>query len=121
MLAGSVLKAVTLSTGPESAAVAIAPCGTGSPRSSRSRSGGSSDPPHSLRDGCSTRSGTLSAATPSSAWVAWLSSRLDVPDDEKAPLATLLMAAVDGQVVLFPTDLSHADAAMARLVRLLER
>lgn len=54
-------------------------------------------------------------------WVAWLSGILDVPEERKAPLATLLMAAVDGQVVLFPTDLAKADAAIRELVRLLER
>jgi hypothetical protein len=31
------------------------------------------------------------------------------------------MAAVDGQVVLFPTDLAKADSAIRELVRLLER
>jgi AcrR family transcriptional regulator len=54
-------------------------------------------------------------------WVARLSRILDVPDEERAPLAILLMAAVDGQAVLFPTDLARGDAAIRAHVRLLER
>jgi hypothetical protein len=53
-------------------------------------------------------------------WVAWLSGILDVPDEDKAALAVLMMAAVDGQVVLFPTDLTKGDAAIRELVRMLE-
>jgi AcrR family transcriptional regulator len=54
-------------------------------------------------------------------WIAWLSGILDVPEADRAPLAVLMMAAVDGQVVLFPKDLSKGDAAIRELVRLLER
>ncbi len=54
-------------------------------------------------------------------WVARLSGILDVAEERKVPLATLLMAAVDGQVVLFPTDLAQAEAAIGELIRLLEQ
>lgn len=53
-------------------------------------------------------------------WVAWLSRILDVPDEDKAALAVLMMGAVDGQVVLFPTDLGKGDAAIRALVGMLE-
>lgn len=52
-------------------------------------------------------------------WIAWLSAMLDVPKADKAPLAVLMMGAVDGQLVLFPTDPSKGDAAIARLVKML--
>jgi AcrR family transcriptional regulator len=54
-------------------------------------------------------------------WVAWLSEILDAPQADRAALAVLMMAAVDGQVVLFPTDLAKGDAAIRELVRMLER
>jgi AcrR family transcriptional regulator len=54
-------------------------------------------------------------------WIAWLSGILDAPEADKAALAVLMMAAVDGQVVLFPTDLAKGDAAIRELVRMLER
>ena len=44
---------------------------------------------------------------------------LDEPDAEKRPLAELIMSAIDGQVVLFPTDLTKGDAAVAKLQDLL--
>lgn len=53
-------------------------------------------------------------------WVAWLSGILDVPDEDKPALAVLMMGAVDGQVVLFPTDLAKGDEAIRELVRMLE-
>jgi AcrR family transcriptional regulator len=52
-------------------------------------------------------------------WIAWLAAMLDVPKADKAPLAILMMGAVDGQLVLFPTDLSKGDAAIARLGKML--
>ena len=54
-------------------------------------------------------------------WVAWLSAVLDAPAADRAPLAALMMAAVDGQVVLHPANLAQGDAAIRMLVRLLER
>ncbi len=53
-------------------------------------------------------------------WVAWLSKILDVPAEDKAALAVLMMGAVDGQAVLFPTELAKGDAAIRELVGLLE-
>ncbi len=52
-------------------------------------------------------------------WIVWLSGMLEVPDAEKRPLAELIMSAIDGQMVLFPTDLTKGDAAVAKLVELL--
>jgi AcrR family transcriptional regulator len=54
-------------------------------------------------------------------WIAWLSGMLDVPEADGAALAVLMMAAVDGQVVLFPTDLAKGDAAIRELVSMLEQ
>lgn len=54
-------------------------------------------------------------------WVDWTSRLLDVPEAERRPLALLLMGAVDGQVVLFPTDLDRGDPAIERLAALLAR
>ena len=54
-------------------------------------------------------------------WIDRLSAILDVPEADKAALAVLMMAAVDGQVVLFPTDLAKGDAAIAELVTMLGR
>jgi AcrR family transcriptional regulator len=54
-------------------------------------------------------------------WIAWLSGILDAPDADKVALAVLMMAAVDGQVVLFPTDVAKGDAAIGELVRMLDR
>ncbi len=52
-------------------------------------------------------------------WIVWLSGMLDVPEAEKRPLAELIMSAIDGQVILFPTDLKKGDAAVAKLQGLL--
>ena len=53
--------------------------------------------------------------------IAWASQLLDVPQREKRAVSLLLMAAIDGQVVLFPTDLKGGDVAIARLARALEQ
>lgn len=52
-------------------------------------------------------------------WVVWLSGMLAVPEADKRPLAVLIMSAIDGQVMLFPTDLKKGDEAVAKLVDLL--
>jgi AcrR family transcriptional regulator len=54
-------------------------------------------------------------------WIDWLSCILDVPEDRQRPLASLILGAMDGQVVLFPTDLSQGDEAMQLLRNMLER
>lgn len=53
-------------------------------------------------------------------WIIWLTGMLDVSDREKRPLAELIMSAIDGQMVLFPTDLTKGDAAVAKLQQLLD-
>jgi AcrR family transcriptional regulator len=52
-------------------------------------------------------------------WIVWLSGMLDVPAAEKRSLAELIMSAIDGHMVLFPTDLTKGDAAVAKLQQLL--
>ena len=52
-------------------------------------------------------------------WKAWLAAILDVPKAQRAVLAGLIIGAVDGQLVLYPSDLSKGDAAIAKLARLL--
>lgn len=52
-------------------------------------------------------------------WVEWTSRLLDVPEADKPALALLLMATIDGQVVLFPTDFARGDPAIARLAEAL--
>lgn len=54
-------------------------------------------------------------------WVEWTSRLLAVPEAEKPALALLLMAVIDGQVVLFPTDLARGDPAIARLAEALDQ
>ena len=53
-------------------------------------------------------------------WVQLLSRLLDVPAEEREPLAILMMGAVDGQLVLFPTDPARGDAAIETFARMLE-
>jgi AcrR family transcriptional regulator len=60
-------------------------------------------------------------ATVRESWVDWTSRLLDVPEADKLALALLLMGAIDGQVVLFPTDLARGDPAIARLAQALEQ
>ncbi len=54
-------------------------------------------------------------------WIEWLGAMLDAPEADRASLATLMMGAVDGQLVLFPTEPAKGDAAIRRLVEMLER
>ncbi len=54
-------------------------------------------------------------------WVDWIGGLLDVPEAERDALAALVMACVDGQLVLHPDDPSRGDAAMRAFVALLER
>lgn len=54
-------------------------------------------------------------------WIDWLAGLLDVPEKRRRSYAVLIMAAIDGQVVLFPSDLSRGDAAIAQLGDLLAR
>ncbi len=54
-------------------------------------------------------------------WIAWISSLIDAPPSRKETIAALMMAAVDGQLVLYPTELARGDAAIRELVSLLSR
>jgi len=53
-------------------------------------------------------------------WIVWLAGLLDVSAEEQRPMANLILGAMDGQVVLFPSDLSQGDAAIALLKGFLE-
>jgi len=52
-------------------------------------------------------------------WIGWLGGMIDVPASDKRALAVLIMGALDGQLILFPTDLSKGDAAIDQLQKLL--
>lgn len=52
----------------------------------------------------------------SASWTQWLASLLDVPEDQQLALANLLLAVVDGQLVMFPDDLSRGEAAINLLI-----
>lgn len=54
-------------------------------------------------------------------WISWLEAMIDVADSEKRALAVLIMGALDGQLILFPTDLSKGDAAMKQFSKMLEK
>lgn len=54
-------------------------------------------------------------------WIVWLSGMIDVRDTDRRALAVLIMGALDGQLVLFPTDLSKGDAAMKQFSKMLEK
>lgn len=57
----------------------------------------------------------------SDGWISWLSGLLDVSADHQRATASLILGAVDGQLVLFPSDLSLGDPAVALLKDLLEK
>lgn len=53
-------------------------------------------------------------------WISWLEGMIDVPTSDKRALAVLIMGALDGQLILFPTDLSKGDAAMKKFSTMLK-
>lgn len=55
------------------------------------------------------------------AWIDRLSALLEVPDAEKRALAILIMAIVDGQLILFPTAPEKGEVAIAKAIDLLRR
>jgi len=55
----------------------------------------------------------------SDGWVRWLSGILDAPEAAKTSLAALILAAVNGQLVLFPGNLRQGDPAIAALKKVL--
>lgn len=54
----------------------------------------------------------------SAGWIDWMANLLDVPDAEKHATAALLLATVDGQLVLFPGGIARGEAAIQQLVSL---
>ena len=54
----------------------------------------------------------------SAGWVEWLATLLDVPDAEKKQTAALMLAAVDGQLVLFPGEIARGESAIRQLITL---
>jgi len=53
-------------------------------------------------------------------WIKEIAALLDVEKSEQRPLAILIMAAVDGQLFLFPNAPEKGDEAIARLIHMLE-
>lgn len=54
----------------------------------------------------------------SNGWIDWLASLLAVPETEKKATAALILAAVDGQLVLFPGEIARGEAAIKQLTAL---
>lgn len=54
----------------------------------------------------------------STGWVEWMASLLAVPEAEKKATAALILAAVDGQLVLFPGEIARGEAAIKQLMSL---
>jgi AcrR family transcriptional regulator len=54
----------------------------------------------------------------SAGWIDWMANLLDVPDSDKNATAALLLATVDGQLVLFPGEIARGEAAIQQLVSL---
>ena len=57
----------------------------------------------------------------SAGWIAWMAALLDAPEHDRETLAALIIAAADGQLVLFPNAPARGDAAMDHLARVLDR
>jgi AcrR family transcriptional regulator len=55
----------------------------------------------------------------SEGWVRWLSGILDTPEAGKTSLAALILAAVNGQLIMYPGDLTKGDPAIAALKKML--
>jgi len=54
----------------------------------------------------------------STGWINWMASLLDVPEANKDATAALILAAVDGQLVLFPGDIARGEPAIRELISL---
>lgn len=57
----------------------------------------------------------------SAGWIAWLANLLAVPDADKNAIAALILAAVDGQLVLFPGEIARGGLAIEQLIKLLRQ
>lgn len=56
----------------------------------------------------------------SGGWIEWMANLLDVPDADKRSTAALMLATVDGQLVLFPGDIICGQPAIRQLIKLLK-
>ncbi|MDP2285561.1 MAG: TetR/AcrR family transcriptional regulator [Pseudohongiella sp.] len=54
----------------------------------------------------------------STGWINWMASLLDVPEANKDATAALILAAVDGQLVLFPGEIARGEHAIVQLIDL---
>lgn len=57
----------------------------------------------------------------SGSWIQWLAGLLDAPPAERLALASLMLAVVDGQLVMFPDDVSRGQPAINLLIQQLSR
>lgn len=57
----------------------------------------------------------------SAGWIEWMANLLAVPDVDKKATAALILAAVDGQLVLFPGEIARGEPAILQLIRLLKQ
>jgi AcrR family transcriptional regulator len=57
----------------------------------------------------------------SAGWIEWMANLLDVPEADKKATAALILAAVDGQLVLFPGEIARGEPAILQLIRLLKQ
>jgi AcrR family transcriptional regulator len=54
----------------------------------------------------------------SEGWIEWMAGLLAVPEAEKKATASLVLAAVDGQLVLFPGEIASGEAAIQQLINM---
>lgn len=57
----------------------------------------------------------------SAGWIEWMANLLAVPDADKKATAALILAAVDGQLVLFPGEIARGEPAILQLIRLMKQ
>ena len=54
----------------------------------------------------------------STGWIDWMANLLDVPEANKDATAALILATVDGQLVLFPGEIARGEHAILQLIAL---
>jgi AcrR family transcriptional regulator len=54
----------------------------------------------------------------SAGWIDWMANLLAVPEADQKATAALILAAVDGQLVLFPGEIARGEAAIQQLISL---
>jgi len=57
----------------------------------------------------------------SAGWIEWMANLLAVPDADKKATAALILAAVDGQLLLFPGEIARGEPAILQLIRLMKQ